>query len=475
VGGAILILLPLSGSHALLFAPSFSLWFAYCGSLYWRAAQTHQHRRWVGAVLIGSAVVALGFTGLYFLRYERPSWRPPDPTIAAALETAVKFLAIGFGPAVRSSWIPAVAAILGALAAGAFAAARAVLRSRGQERYRAFGVLLFVANIVLLALATGWGRATAIQSVYGQYPLRYVLMAAPALLVAFFAWELYGPTMLRAIIPGGLCIAMCLLLPLNTLHGLNWLYWFSDRDTALERDLRAGIPAAILSERYRDLLLHWVEPDQIAGYMRMLRDAGIGPFAYLTADPIKPIDLSQDASPVPRPLQGRSVSEPTHTTASVVQEIRYTLPEEAQVYLVWGINGWRLAPEELFPAGTTVRDNVMHTPMVRTGDVLTAKIRVPAGTQVNYGFLMPRKPGLADMIWPVWSASDWSGDHGYQTIVSTNGVTSLQAPQAVRGYLFSIDFGRFLLLAIGIVFGVAVAIPYIQHMIRTYAYETRNY
>jgi hypothetical protein len=340
--------------------------------------------------------------------------------------------------------------------------ALAVLRRRDQERYRAFGILLFFGNIVLLALATGWGRATAIESVYGQYPLRYVLMAVPALLVAYFAWELYAPAKFRAVFPSGLLIGMCLLLPLNTLNGLDWLYWFPDRDKALEQDLRAGASAEVLAERYQGLLLHWVEPDEIAGYMRILRDAAIGPFADMAMVP-RSSDVTQAVSSAQGPAQ--LAASPIDSLGAAIQEIRYRESGASQVYLVWGIDGWQLAPQELFPPGTVVKGNLMHTPMVRVGDAFATKIRVPRGTKIDYGFLVPPQQGLAELIWPVWPAWDWNGDQGYQTVVSNNSITELHAPQTLTGYLFSIDFGRFLFFAIGIIFGVSIAIARISQMI----------
>ena len=465
VGGATLVLLPLSGSHALLFAPSLSLWFGYWGLRAWRAATAGRPTRWIGGYWIGAAILSLAFTGLYFLRYTRPSWRPADPTIPQALETAAKFLAMGLGPAVRTSWALAIVALVGLLAAGAGVAALAVLRRNGQERYRALAILIFFGNIVLLALATGWGRATAIQSVYGQYPLRYVLMAVPALLVAFFAWDLYGPSKLRALLPTGLFVGICLLLPLNTLHGLNWLYWFPDRDQALAQDLKAGYSAEVLAERHQGLLLHWVEPSEIARYMHMLREAGIGPFAQMTALPATSADAAQTAmtaqtEPLPQPLATNA-----DTPAWAIQEFRYRLPKAERLDLVWGINGWLPAPQELLPAGTVVKNNVLHTPMVRVADTFIVKLRVPAGTVLDYGFLAPRKQSIADVIWPVWPAGDWNGDQGYQMTISHSGITELHGSQAMSGYLFSIDFGRSLLLAISALFGLSLAGTRIKYMI----------
>jgi hypothetical protein len=47
------------------------------------------------------------------------------------------------------------------------------------------------------------------------------------------------------------------------------------------------------------------------------------------------------------------------------------------VLLVWGINGWAVVPEESRPAGTVVKNAVMHTPMVREDDAFFAYVQVP--------------------------------------------------------------------------------------------------
>src|SRR5688572_13677857 len=143
VGGISLMLLPLSGSHALLFAPSLALWLGYCGLIHWRTATAKGGQRWIGGFLMGSALVALFFTGLHFATYERPSWRPPDPTIAAALETALKFLTLGFGPAVRSAWLLPVVVLVTLLATSALVLVLAFLHRPGLERYRTFGIFIF--------------------------------------------------------------------------------------------------------------------------------------------------------------------------------------------------------------------------------------------------------------------------------------------------------------------------------------------
>ncbi len=40
----------------------------------------------------------------------------------------------------------------------------------------------------------------------------------------------------------------------------------------------------------------------------------------------------------------------------ITQEIRYHTTETSEVFLVWGIDGWNVAPEEMRPTGTIVKE-----------------------------------------------------------------------------------------------------------------------
>jgi len=53
--------------------------------------------------------------------------------------------------------------------------------------------------------------------------------------------------------------------------------------TAVERDLRAGMPRLALAERHKDLLLHW-NVEALKANLALLRDTGKGPFRELRED-----------------------------------------------------------------------------------------------------------------------------------------------------------------------------------------------
>lgn len=101
----------------------------------------------------------------------------------------------------------------------------------------------------------------------------------------------------------------------------------------------------------------------------------------------------------------------------VTQEMRYEMPAAGEVFLVWGINGWDLVPEEMRPAGTTVKKKVMHTPMAHDSEAFTVKLRVPPGATMDYGFLITKnRDGVS--IKPVWEAEN---QRAFHLIVSSDG------------------------------------------------------
>jgi hypothetical protein len=121
-------------------------------------------------------------------------------------------------------------------------------------------------------------------------------------------------------------------------------------------------------------------------------------------------------------IAGEGVREITSRTSlsTVTQEIRYRAPEAKEVYLVWGLNGWHVAPDVLRPAGTALKNKVMHTPMLLSGDTFTATVSVPTGTTVDYGFQITKRHGLFDIVYPVF-------DGNYTTRVVKDGRIDIQA------------------------------------------------
>jgi hypothetical protein len=97
------------------------------------------------------------------------------------------------------------------------------------------------------------------------------------------------------------------------------------------------------------------------------------------------------------------------STSLITQEIRLHLPDASEVLLVWGLDGWGLLPEEFRPPGTTIENQVMHTPMTRDGDVFVGQLSAPAGMTVDYGFLVTKTRAGTDV-------RIWDGRANYQFI-----------------------------------------------------------
>jgi hypothetical protein len=93
----------------------------------------------------------------------------------------------------------------------------------------------------------------------------------------------------------------------------------------------------------------------------------------------------------------------------VAQEIRYRIAGAAEVWFVWGINGWQVIPEAARPPGTVLKDNrVMHTRMVRQGDTFATTVRVPPGTILDYKFLVTKtNRGAPINIWQDYNGKDF--------------------------------------------------------------------
>ena len=99
---------------------------------------------------------------------------------------------------------------------------------------------------------------------------------------AYYAWLLFGPPKIRNIVLAALALTTCVLIPLNY-KATGFADWYDQGMTAVERDLRAGMPRLALAERHKDLLLHW-NVEALKANLALLRDTGKGPFRELRED-----------------------------------------------------------------------------------------------------------------------------------------------------------------------------------------------
>jgi hypothetical protein len=137
------------------------------------------------------------------------------------------------------------------------------------------------------------------------------------------------------------------------------------------------------------------------------------------------------------------------------QEIRYLMPEAGEVFLVWGVDGWAVIPEGDRPAGTVVKDGVMHTPMSREGNLFLARIKIPLGKAIDYGFLITKKrQGNA-------IAAVWDGNESYRLTageVDSVEVRARATLEQAKELPTLLDVFVYLLAGIGILAGIGAIV-----------------
>ncbi len=271
--GATVALLPLGGGSALPMVPAALVGLA---ALAWLPRATKRSRR----IALGAAAGAVLVTGLYFVGWQPATWYPDNPGIVPTARTTVAVLALAWGPASESLLTVAALVTAAFLGSAVVVLVRAV-RHGGDQRGRALALLCLLGGTGLTALAVAYGRAALVPS--EGLPDRYVMVTLPALLVAWFAWELFGPARARRVVHALVLGFVVVLVPLNTAQGYGWRDWQTAGMEQVEADLRAGVPLQAMVERHDDFLMHW-DDEALADRMAMLQRAGIGPFAQLRTE-----------------------------------------------------------------------------------------------------------------------------------------------------------------------------------------------
>ncbi len=156
--GVVLILLPLNGANGLLWLPSSLLYFTYYGARCWlgspRGSSTHR----AAGFLLAAIVISVVITALYFVGLTRPGWST-NPGILLIIDATLQILALGIGPVARSARIPAIAITVLIFIPTTMILARAAYRFLGsKEEMRVIGLLAFLGNGMLFAIAIGYGR-----------------------------------------------------------------------------------------------------------------------------------------------------------------------------------------------------------------------------------------------------------------------------------------------------------------------------
>lgn len=116
--------------------------------------------------------------------------------------------------------------------------------------------------------------------------------------------------------------------------------------------------------------------------------------------------------------------------------VTYVQPEAGEVVLVWGVNGWQALPEGERPSQTTIQDGVMWTRMTVEDGQFVAALTLPAGTTIEYGFLVTQRlDGTAVSIW------EGNGNQDFQAVVTIDQHLTHQAAVSLFGDLMVLPEG----------------------------------
>jgi len=281
-GGICVMLLPLCGANGILYSPFLALWLFYCAILNLGDKSKEKSSPFTGYYLIMSFLISLAFTLAYFKGFEFPRWYPHSRSITATLITAAKFQALGFGPGVKKYWNFSAIIVNSFLLVTALISIRAIFQKSGLERNRALGITLFLGNAISFAIAVGWGRAAVVPTAGLQ--LRYVLLAAPAIITAFYIWELYGLPKLASVVQNGLLLVALLLLPFNTKAGFEWRDWYREGMNKVETEILSEDAPSLIAKQNKTFLVHWWDEKRLTETMLMLKEARIGPFSKMKGE-----------------------------------------------------------------------------------------------------------------------------------------------------------------------------------------------
>jgi hypothetical protein len=286
--GFCLILLSMSGAHGVALVPALALWLAIVGIIRWHSGE--RRSRPEGIIMLGFAALGFILTGLYFVGYEKVPYHPTSPDLKATLFTALKFLTMGFGSAVREVWPLSGIAVLCFLLFTGIVLCVVMLKHR-LERTRALGLAAFMGGMFSLALGLGLGR--------DGFEPRYITLSVAIWCCVYFITVIYVPAKSGFFLQLILLLATCSALWVNTRAGLAYGEDLRNRLASFEQEMANGVPSYQLISEYAGYLHpHHDIPQE---YMPMLREAGVGSFRFLQDDPqfrhvtipITPLELNQ--------------------------------------------------------------------------------------------------------------------------------------------------------------------------------------
>jgi hypothetical protein len=272
----------MNGASGLVVLPPLACWLGWHG-VRWRASTNGR----TGYAALGLALAALLMIPVYL--YRLPRYPVPHASFQMSLEGAVMFLSTAWGPATIPLW-PASGFLVMAFITYGLMSLLLLWWSRPEERLRSAGLLAIFAAVGILAGVVGWGRMAIGNNVC--FESRYGLLAVPALLACYFSALLWRPETAGRFVQLLLLVAMYVMLPLDWQDAWQWGTKHRAACTALERDIRAGVPSDFILMRYGWLIPRWKDTEfsprnfaSVQENMQLLADAGIGIYKDLKEFP----------------------------------------------------------------------------------------------------------------------------------------------------------------------------------------------
>lgn len=271
-------LMPLCNAGGLAFLPALLLWLwlLAAGVLVRHGAAGRRRALAIAAFSLPPLVLM----GLYLHGYSAPAHHAAPGDATAVARTTLQFLAMSLGEPGARLW-PASGLLVLALLLSATALLAWVWIRQPASAARIEGLAWVLAAVVSLALGSGWGRSG--EGVLAGLQPRYTTLAAPALLVSYFALSCYGWRASRTFCPLILFFLGCVLLWPNIETAWTTGDAAHRKALAVDRDLASGVPLFRLVRRHTPFL----HPSQeiLHESLSLLQRAGIGRFRSIQDDP----------------------------------------------------------------------------------------------------------------------------------------------------------------------------------------------
>ena len=268
-----LLSLGLCGAYGLILLPTMICWLLYASACKWQGGGLHAKRD--ALIMSVFAAMPAALIVLYFHGFQSGVARQG---IYVSLSSCIQFLSSGIGPAAEEIW-PVSGFLILAVCAIIVWECLSVFRNQPAQRLRAAGFLMFLAGMIVLGLAIGFGRSFI--GPRAGFEVRYMTLAAPLLLLVYFHCEVYGNAALRRHVPRTLFILMCILCTLYAGKGIGFSRNLWGYEAKFAQDMREGISPDALGLRYAEQQGPWPR-EVFSTRLAWLQKARLGPYGSST-------------------------------------------------------------------------------------------------------------------------------------------------------------------------------------------------